>query len=386
MHDKINISFHSSDCPEESQLRAYQNGQLLKSEIRVIEEHLVDCEMCSDYLEGLSLLTGSDELDKEAAIIISKINSGTSKKNRLWLYATAASIFIGISLFSVIWFIPSKTNFVADKLEQINASKDGKPATLNDSTIVPSTGFINNQSEVVDGNKSQADESKVISQTVVDQVSPVQFEVAEESIQQKSKTQDLRFTDQEKESEQKITVETKNITTVTSDIQEKQPTTSTGAAQTIAGGVCRERGLLKDESAKAEKSEKKSNRKESKDKEGVAANAIVLSAEEAPAAVAKGDIPGKEADFFAGDTESNIDLDKSRVFINQQMTDSAVVYALRAITSCDSCKWTAMFVLSKAYITAGQTEKAVATLKEITAKAPSKYSKEAKVELEKLGY
>ena len=80
MHDKQNISFHTSDCPEESQLRAYFKGQLSQGEIRNIEEHIIDCEMCSDYLEGLSLLSGTDELDKEAAMIMAKINSGTSKK------------------------------------------------------------------------------------------------------------------------------------------------------------------------------------------------------------------------------------------------------------------------------------------------------------------
>lgn len=379
MHDKLNILFNPSNCPEEDQLRSYYKGQLPKKEIRTIEEHLLDCEMCSDYLEGLSLLSNTNELDKEASVIISKVNATNSKKNRIWFYATAASVFLGISLFSIIWFLPSNTNYVADKLEVLSTKND-KHNPFNDSTL-----FVNNQNEIGINNKSQSDGEIINTKTTINQLSPVQPEAVNE-ITQSNYNIPVIPADIKKESEQQIIEDKEDIAAVSSYIQEKPKITDTENNKNIAGGVSQDIGLIKDATGKAEKPEKKSNRFESKNKSGYTVSNEVVLDEKASAIISKSDVPGKEVDDYSEDGESNIDLDKSHVFINQQMGDSAIVYALRATDSCNLCKWTAMFVLSKAYFTAGQTEKAIATLKEIKTKAPDKYAKEAKTELEKLGY
>ncbi|PIY02099.1 MAG: hypothetical protein COZ21_15915, partial [Bacteroidetes bacterium CG_4_10_14_3_um_filter_31_20] len=124
MLNKINISFNKTDCLSEQMLKDYQQGLLSKEQIRMVELHLADCEICNDYVEGLSLLSNSNELETESQIIINKINKKNTKKNKIWLFAAAASIFIAISLSSIILFFPSKNKYIADNSINISQKND----------------------------------------------------------------------------------------------------------------------------------------------------------------------------------------------------------------------------------------------------------------------
>ncbi|MBN1198814.1 MAG: tetratricopeptide repeat protein [Bacteroidales bacterium] len=54
--------FSDSGCPSSDDLRAYLDNRLTDEEKHRIEAHLADCELCSDELEGLSLLSDPDRL------------------------------------------------------------------------------------------------------------------------------------------------------------------------------------------------------------------------------------------------------------------------------------------------------------------------------------
>lgn len=391
MHNKLNISLHPSDCPEENKLRAYSLGQLSKDEIRKIEEHLTDCEMCTDYLEGLSLLSGTEELDKEASDIITKIHSARTKKNKLWLYATAASVFLAISLFTFIWYLPSKNNYVADKFENIPVKTDQQNSII-DSLSGPSVNsLMKNPSDAIATSDIEKEkcEKKAIIQDQQEVFSAIVEESSGETQKDQTVSQNYWTTDRlkagdikEKDVADERTVETK-VTVATGS------TTNTTVAfeqnQDIAGGM--QLATVTESEDANNKFDKKSRNENAKNSETRSIADGSKSKEEAPAFTPTTSEPGRKG-FLDNleQSEINSDLDKAEVYLSQQIADSAIVYATKAITTCDSCKWIAKILLSKAYITAGQKEKAISILKDVKTNGPSKYSKEAKTELDKLSH
>lgn len=392
MHNKLNISLHSSDCPEENKLRAYSLGQLSKDEIRKIEEHLTDCEMCSDYLEGLSLLSGTEELDKEASDIIAKINSARTKKNRLWLYATAASVFLAISLFTFIWYLPSKNNYVADKFENKPAKTD-QQISIIDSVSSPDNGLIKNPSDAIATSDIEKEkcEKKIIIQDQQEVFSAIIEESSGEAQKDQTVSQNYWTADRlkagdikekdiadERTIDTKVTVATGSTTNTTVALEQNQDIT-------VAGGM--QLATVTESEDANNKFDKKSRNENAKNSETRSIADGSKSKEEAPAFTPTTSEPGRKG--FLDDfekSESNSDLDKAEVYLSQQIADSAIVYATKAITTCDSCKWIAKLLLSKAYVAAGQKEKAISILKDVKTNGPSKYSKEAKTELDKLSH
>jgi hypothetical protein len=65
---------HISSCPTEAELELYHNGTLPDGKRFGIENHLAGCEACNDYLEGLSVLPASVNLDEVEIELKGKIN------------------------------------------------------------------------------------------------------------------------------------------------------------------------------------------------------------------------------------------------------------------------------------------------------------------------
>ncbi len=393
MHDKLNISFQHSECPEENILKAYHNNSLSKPEVRKVELHLADCEMCSDYLEGLSLLSGTGELDNEAAFVVTEINKDRSKKNRLWLYATAASVLLAISIFTFIWFLPVKNNFVAQEVKEELRKSEDLPAPA-DSLDTGINKLYKNSTEAVSGGdiKDIRQEQQQVT-TIVDATGETTYMKTADIAEKETPLEDGYLSWNQKtpgETDKNIVAETKSETILTSKLDEDQSkVTVTGVNQNLRGGVATDASITPEEekSERSNKSDKKNNRESTRQKDSKTVADEVAASEQSPVLISRNETPAKETNIDdIENTESNNDLDKAKVFYRQQMADSAVFYALRATVSCDSCKWSALLLLSKSYLYAGQTEKAVATLKEVKSKGPSKFAKEAKQELEKLGY
>jgi len=63
MSDKHNKIFTLSECPTHQMLRDYLDEKLSHDVKHQVEKHLLDCCMCSDELEGLSLMKEKDNLD-----------------------------------------------------------------------------------------------------------------------------------------------------------------------------------------------------------------------------------------------------------------------------------------------------------------------------------
>ena len=56
MQENNNIFDESSGCIRQDALLEYLQGKLSGKERNLVEKHLLECEMCSDELEGLTNL------------------------------------------------------------------------------------------------------------------------------------------------------------------------------------------------------------------------------------------------------------------------------------------------------------------------------------------
>ncbi len=64
MKDENNISNHSGDCISTDVLLKYIKGELSGYMKNMVERHVASCEMCSDELEGLSLMEEPERIDE----------------------------------------------------------------------------------------------------------------------------------------------------------------------------------------------------------------------------------------------------------------------------------------------------------------------------------
>ncbi len=104
MKGSYNNILNHSPCPDEKMLEKYTKGKLSGKDKYEIEKHLLDCEMCSDLVEGLQLAKQSNT---DITSIVANINteidnlseeeSKTKKIIPLWLrYAAVIALLIGI--------------------------------------------------------------------------------------------------------------------------------------------------------------------------------------------------------------------------------------------------------------------------------------------------
>lgn len=387
MLSKSNISFNVSACPEEQMLRDYQKGVLSKEQNRVVENHLADCEMCSDYIEGFALLSNENELENEAQLIVSKIYNKSSKKNKIWLYATAASLFLAVAFTSLILLLPSKNNYVADdtinNLPKEEKTQKGLKSSENLGWIKDATetsGKNIPEKQIAEKNNIDSRISPVTatSDEVVDLVTQEEVELAED--------------DNSILANQNIVNEVDKLSTLKD--QEQQQVKSPGYFDRAKESPSDEKKLEKESDLLV--SQSKSNKKakvdqadyKTEESKSVVAGAAFSKQASSPAVSGETTLTTTAGLYELSKNGDALvsDLDKANDFLNKDKPDSAVVYALRGATSVnDNIKWKSNLCLAKAYIAMGDNDKAIVLLKEIRAKASYRISKDADAELEKLG-
>lgn len=97
-----NIIFNPSSCVSGEKLLAYAKNELDHKGIHEVEEHLIDCELCSDALEGLALISGPavihETVEKIKSLTKSKPKSVDKDVFRIWLAAASVVIIISVTL------------------------------------------------------------------------------------------------------------------------------------------------------------------------------------------------------------------------------------------------------------------------------------------------
>lgn len=133
--------FTKGNCLSEKALLEYIDNKLTLSERNTVEKHLLDCELCSDALEGLELVKNRKKLAETHSAISEKID-GTNRKGRIikldirTQFAIAASLLL---LLGAVWFFKNNINtdkVVADKLEkQKPVSPMEMPPPITEKTV-----------------------------------------------------------------------------------------------------------------------------------------------------------------------------------------------------------------------------------------------------------
>lgn len=112
MSNKVKNIFGSTDCLSEQDLRNYAAKKLNTDEMHRIEQHLVDCELCSEAVEGYLLLDNpevfSEKLDEIYSFIYEKKPGKRTIHLNYW-YAAAASILLVAGISVLFHFSKEKT-------------------------------------------------------------------------------------------------------------------------------------------------------------------------------------------------------------------------------------------------------------------------------------
>ncbi|MCH8317595.1 MAG: hypothetical protein IIA88_03730, partial [Bacteroidetes bacterium] len=107
--------FSETDCLSLETLQKYLGGELTTNQMHTVEKHLLGCELCSDALDGLSLMPDGSKTVKIVAGINKEIRAKTAAGKAKIIYfdfkriAAAAAILIlltGTSYFIVNNYFP----------------------------------------------------------------------------------------------------------------------------------------------------------------------------------------------------------------------------------------------------------------------------------------
>jgi hypothetical protein len=92
--------FDQGDCISEKTMFMYIDGQLDPAGQHLVERHLLDCELCSDALEGLRLVKDRGRISAIRQAVVTPVRS---KRNTFISIAAAVALLaIGIFLFDTI--------------------------------------------------------------------------------------------------------------------------------------------------------------------------------------------------------------------------------------------------------------------------------------------
>jgi len=114
-------------CPELQKLEMYSAGLLSDNERFAIENHLLDCEICSDYVEGLSLISNSINIDNAENEIKEHIHKILYPEKKRFIgsvfykrMAVAASVLILITASIFVYYHHNlSTKQIAEQVKPI---------------------------------------------------------------------------------------------------------------------------------------------------------------------------------------------------------------------------------------------------------------------------
>lgn len=138
---KLNRTYTPPGHLTEEQLLRYQTEQMPHAELHRVEQHLLDCALCSDALEGLVLLPPQQQ-QAAVAEIKARIARQTSSADRdaappYWRWAAAAAVFL-VALSALFFLIQpfdtAKQPLVQQEPAPSEAAPEAYPAEDSDLT------------------------------------------------------------------------------------------------------------------------------------------------------------------------------------------------------------------------------------------------------------
>ncbi len=101
LHNKI---FGSTGCLTEEQLNNYGAKSLSPGERHMVEKHLLECELCSEAMEGFAIISGKKDLNDIREEVRNLVLKGGSTSGNYWKIFLLAASFTGVA-FITFYFI-----------------------------------------------------------------------------------------------------------------------------------------------------------------------------------------------------------------------------------------------------------------------------------------
>ncbi|MGE0078670.1 MAG: hypothetical protein AB7S48_12490 [Bacteroidales bacterium] len=144
MLENNNIFDESSGCIRQDILLKYLKDQLSGKERNLVERHLLECEMCSDELEGLTNLSEPERIIEIEAELNSMVDRRVAPRIILFnpkvIYRVAAVAVLTLGVSSLLYFFvlkhtPSTMMTENQKLESATELSDSQPAKMDVTSI-----------------------------------------------------------------------------------------------------------------------------------------------------------------------------------------------------------------------------------------------------------
>jgi hypothetical protein len=155
MSDSYLKIFEGSECPSHQMLQDYIDGKLSGKDKHMVEKHLIDCEMCSDELEGLSYLKDKNKLEG----IVDEIKDHSHRKNnktiRLFTnyrFVASAAVFLILAAIVVILQLNNKKEnvpLVAEQTETVSKGDEEKERKREDIIVAEEPELIEKEEKVI---------------------------------------------------------------------------------------------------------------------------------------------------------------------------------------------------------------------------------------------
>ncbi len=159
MNKKISHIFTLSGCPDESELLEYVRGNISHDRLHEIESHLSDCEMCSDVVEGLSMMSEPEKFPEVVAELNSTIDAFVQKKTlkKSLTFRTLIAAAAMIIVLVTVTFVLQKQYFkqsVKDIAQNLTVSKQNPSSPEERENVLAPADEGRNGSGVATGKKA----------------------------------------------------------------------------------------------------------------------------------------------------------------------------------------------------------------------------------------
>lgn len=186
MKDKLDNIFSESDCITEDMMYAYLEDKLTPKARHLVEIHLASCDMCTDAIEGLSLI--QDKVKKIRGIVSEineKINAKTlsQKENPFWGWITNPSKLRSIAAIIVLFIISGSVFIIlnnskkdkddklfAEKFEPFKSKEIGDSISSNHQET---KGIIQDKEKSLEGKQTKAGDKDIVQNKLSEQDIPL---------------------------------------------------------------------------------------------------------------------------------------------------------------------------------------------------------------------
>lgn len=175
-----NIFLHT-ECPPDSTLIAYHKNELKAVEQNSVEQHLLQCEMCSDFMEGLQNMKNVEQLPKINSAIHSKIDKRIADKKRKYFIGRAKYVGMAASLVLLvglaIFFGKNLNN--SQKMAKMESAEQMSNDFDNSKKIIDETDNSKNENSTMPENEEIVSDNSEELKTEEKQNSEMKKEVAD---------------------------------------------------------------------------------------------------------------------------------------------------------------------------------------------------------------